>query len=404
MDKKGDRGLRAHNRLSAAQVKSAPPGEYCDGRGLWLRKRTDGGAQWVLRVTVHGRRREMGLGGLMDVSLAAAREAAERWRAVAASGRDPIKERAREVLEASRADSTLRVIALEAFEARKAELKGDGKAGRWFSPLELHVLPKLGKVPVQEIDQRDIRDVLAPIWHTKADTARKAINRLNIVLQHAAALGLEVDMQATAKAKALLGKSRHQPKNIPSLPWQDVPSFYGSISEPTPANLALRLIILTGSRSAPLRHMRLDEIEGDVWTIPGDKMKGRLGKTANFRIPLSSEALRVIDLAKPFTRDGYLFAGSRKGVLSDMTLSRLMERRGMVERPHGFRSTLRTWLAECTEAPHEVAEACIAHITDSAVVRTYRQTDWLEQRRILMERWADHVTGGQGRIIQLAKG
>jgi len=396
--------VRAHNRLTAAKVKSAPPGEYCDGRGLWLRKRLDGGAQWVLRFTIHGRRREMGLGGLSEVSLAAAREAAERWRAVAASGRDPIKERDKEAREASRADSTLRVIAAEAFEARKAELKGDGKAGRWFTPLELHVLPKLGKVPVQEIDQRDIRDVLAPIWHTKADTARKAINRLNIVLQHAAALGLDVDLQATSKAKALLGKTRHQPKNIPSLPWQDVPSFYAAISEPTPANLALRLIILTGSRSTPLRNMHLDEIDNDVWTIPGEKMKGRLGKTADFRIPLSSEALRVIDLAKPFARDGYLFAGARKGVMGDMTLSRLMERRGMVERPHGFRSTLRTWLAECTNAPHEVAEACIAHITDSVVVRTYRQTDWLEQRRVLMERWADHVTNGEGRIIELAKG
>jgi len=124
----------------------------------------------VLRVTIHGRRREMGLGGLTDVSLAAAREAAERWRAVAASGHDPIKEREREARELSRADSSLRVVALEAFEARKAELKGDGKAGRWFTPLELHVLPKIGKVPVQDIDQRDIRDTLAPIWHTKADT------------------------------------------------------------------------------------------------------------------------------------------------------------------------------------------------------------------------------------------
>lgn len=159
--------MRAHNRLSAAKVKAAPPGEYCDGRGLWLRKRPDGGAQWVLRVTIHGRRREMGLGGLSDVSLAAAREAAERWRAVAASGRDPIKEREKEAREASRADSTLRVLALETFEARKAELKGDGKAGRWFTPLELHVLPKLGKVPVEDLDQRDIRDVLAPIWHTR---------------------------------------------------------------------------------------------------------------------------------------------------------------------------------------------------------------------------------------------
>lgn len=396
--------MRAHNRLSAAKVKSAPPGEYCDGRGLWLRKRADGGAQWVLRVTIHGRRREMGLGGLTDVSLAAAREAAERWRAVAASGHDPIKEREREARELSRADSSLRVVALEAFEARKAELKGDGKAGRWFTPLELHVLPKLGKVPVQDIDQRDIRDTLAPIWHTKADTARKAMNRLSLILQHAAALGLDVDLQATAKAKALLGKTRHQPKNIPSLPWQEVSAFYTTLAEATPANLALRLIILTGSRSAPLRNLRLDEIEGDVWTIPGEKMKGRKGKTADFRVPLSSEALRIIELALPFARDGFLFPSTRAGVMSDMTLSRLMERRGMKERPHGFRSTLRTWLAENTDAPHEVAEACIAHVTDSTVVRTYRQTDWLEQRRVLMERWANHVTGGSGQVISLVKG
>lgn len=393
--------MRAHNRLSAAKVKAAPAGEYCDGQGLWLRKRPDGGAQWVLRITIHGRRREMGLGGLSEVTLAAARESATRWRTVAASGRDPIKEREKEHREAARADSTLRVLAVEAFEARKAELKGDGKAGRWFTPLELHVLPKLGKVPVQEIDQRDIRDVLAPIWHTKADTARKAINRLNIVMQHAAALGLEVDLQAVAKAKALLGKTRHEPKNIPAIPWPEVPAFYSSLVEPTPVNLALRLAILTGSRSTPLLHMRLEQLEGGVWTVPADMMKGRKGATADFRIPLSSEALRVIEFAKPFARDGYLFPSSRKGVLSDMALSRMMERRGLEARPHGFRTSLRTWLAEATDAPHEVAETILAHVTDSSVVRAYRRTDYLEQRRVLLERWADHVVGKDGQVVRL---
>ena len=394
--------MRAHNRLSAAFVRNAPAGKHCDGRGLWLIQRKDGGAQWVLRVTVHGRRREMGLGGLQDVSLSAARDAAERWRAVAASGRDPIKEREREARELARADNTLRVVALEAFEARKAELKGDGKAGRWFSPLELHVLPKLGKVPVQDIDQRDIRDVLAPIWHTKADTARKAMNRLNIVLRHAAALGLDVDLQATAKAKALLGKTRHQPSHIPSLPWAETPAFYASLAEPSPSHLALRLVILTGSRSLPVRKMCLEEIDGDVWTIPAEKMKGRKGATSDFRVPLSEEALQVIELAKPFARDGFLFPNSRKGTMSDMTLSRLMERRGMEERPHGFRSTLRTWLAETTDAPHEVAEAMLGHAADSGVVRAYRRTDFLEQRRKLAERWADFVTGGSGQVMRLA--
>ena len=90
-----------------------------------------------------------------------------------ASGRDPIKERERQRREAAAVRPTLETVAREAFEARKAQLKGDGKAGRWFSPLELHVLPKLGKVPIEDLDQNDIKAALAPIWHEKGETARR---------------------------------------------------------------------------------------------------------------------------------------------------------------------------------------------------------------------------------------
>ena len=394
--------MRAKNRLTAGFLKSPPTGKHCDGAGLWLVVREDGGAQWVLRVTVHGRRREMGLGGYPSLGLAEARKQASRWRDVAAAGRDPIKEREAEERAARREDISLAILTADAFESRKAELKGDGLAGRWLSPLTLHVLPKLGKVPVTDLDQRDIRDTLAPLWHTKADTARKALNRLSIVLKHAAALGLDVDLQATEKAKALLGKSRHVSKNIPAMAWADVPAFYASLEEPTPTHLALRLLILTGVRSTPLRTIRLEQIEGDVWTVPAESMKGRKGATEAFRVPLSREALRVIDLARPHARNGFLFSNNRQGVISDMTLSRMMERRGMEARPHGFRTSLRTWLAEATDAPHEVAEAMLAHATDGGVVRAYRRTDWIEQRAMLAERWADHVTGGDGRVVKLA--
>jgi len=395
--------MRAKSRLTATFIKAAPVGKHCDGAGLWLVKREDGGAQWVLRVTVHGRRREMGLGGFPSLGLADARKLAERWRNVAAAGRDPVKERQAEERAARREDISLAVITADAFEARKAELKGDGTAGRWLSPLTLHVLPKLGRVPVTDLDQRDIRDTLAPIWHTKADTARKAMNRLSIVMKHAAALGLDVDLQATDKAKALLGKSRHVAKNIPAMAWADVPDFYASLEEPTPTHLALRLLMLTGVRSNPLRHIRLDQIESDVWTVPGESMKGRKGATEAFRVPLSREAQRIIDLARPHARNGFLFPNTRGGVISDMTLSRMMERRGLEARPHGFRTSLRTWLAETTDAPHEVAEAMLAHVTDGGVVRAYRRTDFLEKRRVLAERWADHVTGGTGQLMELTQ-
>jgi len=394
--------MRARNRLTAGFLKSPPAGKHCDGAGLWLIKRADGGAQWMLRVTVHGRRREMGLGGFPSLGLADARKVAERWRNVAASGRDPVKERAAEERAARREDISLAVLTHDAFEARKAELKNDGSAGRWLSPLTIHVLPKLGKVPVTDLDQRDIRDTLAPIWHTKSDTARKALNRISIVMRHAAALGLDVDLQATDKAKALLGKSRHKPRNIPAMSWVDVPAFYASLEEPNLTHLALRLLILTGVRSGPLRKLRLDEIEGDVWTIPACNMKGRVDTVADFRVPLSCEAQRVVDLARPFARNGFLFPNTRGGVISDMTLSRHMERRGLEARPHGFRTSLRTWLAEATDAPHEVAEAMLAHVVDGSVVRAYRRTDFLEQRRALIERWGAHVTGSSGHVIEIA--
>lgn len=391
---------RTLHRLSPSAPKTAAVGKHADGGGLWLYKRADGGAQWVLRYTIYGKRHEMGLGSFPAVSLKEVRREAEKWRAVVRSGRDAIKERERQRREAERNMHILADIAQDAFESRKADLKGDGKAGRWFSPLQLHVLPKLGKMPVSEIDQQDIRDTLAPIWHTKADTARKSMNRLAICLRHAAALGLDVDLQATEKAKALLGKQRHTTQNIPSLPWQEVPAFYqslgGSVTE-----LALRLLILTGARSYPLRHLHENQIDGDVWTIPPEAMKGRIGRTTDFRVPLSNEAQEVLSEARRFAREGFYFPGARKSVISDMTLSAYMKRSGTDARPHGFRSSLRNWLAEATSAPHEVAETCLGNTVDSKVVRTYRTTDFLEQRKALMSRWAAHLTNRQTVIVAL---
>jgi integrase len=270
--------------------------------------------------------------------------------------------------------------------------------------LEIHILPKLGKVPVAEIDQRDIRDTLAPIWHAKVDTAKKALNRLSICFKHAAALGLDVDMQATEKAAALLGKQRHKVQNVPALHWQDVPAFYASLSDGSITHLALRLLILTGVRSGPLRFMRQDQVQGDIWTIPAEGMKGRKDATADFRVPLSSEALDVLGQAQRLARDGYMFPSIRKGVISDATMSRLMERRSMIERPHGFRSSLRDWIAEATDTPHDMAETVLGHTVGGSVERAYRRTDFLEQRRVLLERWAGHVTGKGGQVLQMVRG
>ena len=224
------------------------------------------------------------------------------------------------------------------------------------------------------------------------------MNRLRLCIKHAAALGLNVVLQAVEKARALLGKPDHETVHIESLPWEEVPEFYASLKDRTTTQLALRLLILTGMRSMPIRFCHIDQIDGDIWTIPAKYMKSLKGKATDFRVPLSHEAQDILEQARPQARDGLLFPGIRKGVISDATMSKFMKNKGMKARPHGFRTSFRTWCSDVAEAPHEVAETAIAHTPDSKVVRTYRRTDFLEQRRILMQLWADHVCGLSGRL------
>ena len=220
--------MTVRNFLTQMKAKSLDQGKYADGQGLWLVKSRRDAGKWTLRLVVSGKRREMGLGRWPDVSIAEARERAEIARRRLRDGVDPVQERQQQRKRAHRL--TLAEAVSGCFPARQAELKNDGKARRWLSPLTVHVLPKLGKFPVEDVDQHELKRVLEPIWHTKASTARKSLDRINLTLKHAAALGLDVDLQAVMKAQALLGKQRHKVKHIPSLPYQEAPTFHSWLS------------------------------------------------------------------------------------------------------------------------------------------------------------------------------
>ena len=236
--------------------------------------------------------------------------------------------------------------------------------------------------------------IIKPLWNTKHETARKALNRLNVIIKYAAALGLNVDIGVVDKARPLLGPTRHQPEKMPALSAIDTSEFYQSLADLSPTHLCMKLLILTGLRSRPVRHTKLDQFYGDVWTTPGEMMKSKRGRTEDFRVPLIKEAQSVVADAMRISRDGFLFPSIRKGVISDSTLSKHMREKEVAGVPHGFRSTLRTWLTDNTDIPFEVAEMIIAHQTGSKVVRAYNRSDFLEQRRPHMERWADFLVYG----------
>lgn len=373
-----------HNVLNQMKAKSLGAGKHSDGQGLWLVKRDKDAGKWVLRIAVAGKRREMGLGRWPDVSIAEARERATTARKTIRDGLDPIQQRAKAKRVVKRL--TLKEAIDGCYKAKQAELKKDGTAGRWMSPLSSHIIPKLGSIPVEDIDQHVLIDALGPIWHNKPEVARKALNRVNLTLKHAVALGLNVDLQAPMKAKALMGKQRHEVRHIPALPYQDAPKFYEWLcTRDHTAALALRFLMLTVARTTEVRLATFDEIEGEVWTLTPERTKtGR-----EHRVPLTSEALKVIMVARERSPNEYLFPALKQQPISDMAMSSFMKREGYEARPHGFRATFRTWVEEQTDTPFEVKEAALGHMVDAGVVGAYQRSDRLQKRRTLMEQWGE---------------
>ncbi len=376
------------NALNNMKAQKLDAGKFADGQGLWLIKRNKQHGKWILRISLAGRRREMGLGRWPDVSIAEARERAAKARRQVRDNLDPIEERTKARYKPKRLTITEAIERCHA--AKLAELKGETNANRWLSPLAVHIIPAIGKEAIEDLDQHRIIRALKPIWHEKPEAARKAMNRLAITLRHAAALGLDVDLQATMKAKALLGKSRHEVTHIPSLPYGDAPAFYKMLcTKKLTSCLALRFLILTVARTSEVRFATFDEIDVDVWTLPAVRTKSN----REHRVPLTDEALKVIELARKKSENGLLFPSPSGKGLSDAAMAKFMKDSGHDARPHGFRATFRTWVEEQTDADYETKEAALGHAVDSGTVRAYQRSDRFEKRRAVMKRWETFLTG-----------
>lgn len=417
-------------RLAPNILKTAEPGKYSDGGGLNLliKRRDERGnaiGSWVYRFTLGGKRRDMGIGSIEAMTLSEAREERDRLARMVRQGIDPMEAQAERDREAAkRRDApTLAAVAPEAFEAIKATLKGDGAAGRWYSPIRLHLLPKLGGVKVEALTQNDIRRALAPLWASQYPTAKKALDRLAVILRYARAQGLDVDPLVISDARTLLGAPSHVEKAHPAMTPDELARLFQSLDPENNAERALMLYILTGggTRLKPLREARESGIAGDVWTFAGEAMKGRKGKVADFRLPITKDMRPLIERARRDCIGGFLFStrrdeakpsAGRVSVVSDQAIENVMrdreEKWGWAEsyRPHGIRATFRTWAAN--EAPnlYAVAETALAHKVGTGLERTYNRQDFLEQRRNLLEMWGNHLTGRatSGDVVPLIRG
>ena len=192
-------------KRTAAWVRSVTKsGKYGDLHGLILRVQPSGAKAWIWRGTVHGKRRDLGLGRYPYVSLAEARAKAFEYRKVALDGGDPATLRADGVPTFARAAET--VIALHAGRWKSSTTEDD-----WRSSLGTYVVPAIGSMRVDEITTADVMNCLVPIWNTKADTARRVRQRVARVMKWAIAQGYRQDNPAgDAVLEALPKQERRQ--------------------------------------------------------------------------------------------------------------------------------------------------------------------------------------------------
>lgn len=373
--------------------------------GLGLNVTQSGSRSWILRYQVGGVRKDMGLGGYPNVTLAQAKELARAARLKLHHGVDPIEaNRAarRKMIAHVSAAITFKDAARKYIEFQETTWRNDKHAQQWRNTIDTYANPKIGRLPVRDVALSDVLTILEPIWRTKTETASRLRGRLEAVLDWATAKGYRT-ADNPARWKGLLDKILPAPGKIAkvdhhrALPYADLPSFMKQLCEQHGVGArSLEFAILTASRSGEVRGATWDEFDlvNAIWTIPAARMKAK----KEHRVPLSMQALSIVTTQRDMAFCDYVFPSSHgsKAVgagspLSDMTLSAVLRRMKVEAVPHGFRSTFRDWCAEQTDYPNEVAEMALAHAIGNKVEAAYRRGDLFDKRKQLMQDWATYA-------------
>ncbi len=391
--------------LTAKAIQSIKAaGRYGDGHGLYVVADNKLNRKWVLRTTVRGAGKsvDMGLGRYPDVTLAEAREDAEKYRKLARKGVNPVLYRKEQLAKV--VPPTFAELAQEKYVLLKGEWKSPKHQQQWINTLTTYAFPAIGNMPVDQITRADIMRVLKPIWLTKKETARRVKQRMKVVMDDALASGHYNTVNPVDLVAKGLGKQNQKPQHHRAMPYHEVGTFLADLhgTDAWPATkFGLEFLILTAARTSEVLGMRWDEVDLDnaLWVIPEERMKMGL----EHRVPLSDRCIAILTEIKAFA-DGsdYVFPSPRGGQLSNMTFLMAMRRMKVGYVPHGFRSSFRDWCSEQTNSPRQVAERALAHVVKSKTERAYDRSDLLEKRRPLMQAWVDYCGGlNADRVVKL---
>ena len=387
------------NKLNAKQLLTLPIGKHPDGNGLYLSIYKPKRGKWSFRYNLNKKAREMGLGSFPEVTLYEARQHALRNKQLLSKKIDPIDEKNRaEVLRQQQNKKFSEIADLYISAKKKEEWRNLKSEQQWRNTITNYAVPYLDKKPLIDINTDDIHELLLPIWSSKTETARRLQQRLFRIF------GFAKIKKWYVKDNPALWKGGlqevmpdpykiHKAISFSSLKHNEVSKFYHSISDLDLISVyALRLLILTATRTKEVIESRFDEFDLDkkIWTIPEHKMKTGI----EHKVLLSDEAINIINLMRKRHNHEYVFHNPATGKhISNGAMLVFLKKQfpHLKVTVHGFRATFKTWAEETGNYQHHAIEFCLAHQLPSKVEKAYLRTNLTEQRKQIMDDWEKYV-------------
>jgi len=390
------------------------------GDGIYLTITKGGSASFGFRYKIKGKSRMTGLGAYCSVNntLSIVRSKALNIQGMVAQGIDPIQQKVKDsaakeadelanVFNAVKDEATFKVVALEYIDTKKVEWKNPKHTAQWWNTLVTYAFPKIGSMPVDNIDTQHILKVLKPIWNTKTETASRVRGRIELILDYA-----EVQKWRTgsnpARWKGHLKSILPSPQKIvevkhhKAMPYEELPTFLSVLKLMDGMGArCLEMAILTCLRTNECTGAKWSEIDlnKQLWTVPKERMK----KGLEHRVPLSDKAMELLTKLSEQRTNDYVFPSSNNnGGISNGTMDALLIRKGYKPYTvHGFRSTFRDYITEKTNTAWRTGEEALAHKLADKAEAAYQRGDLIEKRKMLMQIWANYCYPGKRKVLQI---
>lgn len=379
-------------RLTTLAVKNAKQGKHFDGAGLYVEVTPTGSRLWRMKYRYAGKEKRLAFGAFPEVGVAEARDRAIKARALLRDGTDPGAAKVEKAAAAKRLAGSAFPIVATAWLAKMKPGWAEETYRKAAYVIDTYLSPALRRHSITTLTTKQAADALMGI---PPSLATKARGYLGQIVSYAIHEGLREDGRLLA-LRGVLPKA-HKGHIPAAVDLADVRKLVKAVANYpiTVTRGALTIAMLTAQRPGTVARMEWAEVDLELgeWTIPAAKMKTR----HTHIVPLPKQAVETLSQMQTYTNGRqFVFPALYQQTTPHLhrdALSNALRKMGFAGKhaTHGFRGMFRTVARERLNIPADVLEAQLAHAKKDEIQKAYDRTQFLDERRCAVQRWADYL-------------